>query len=310
MTIKPLRRLNQDDLSNNVVHFTGRLGRENTDVPREILRLSGRERLISILVSREIWAFDVFGSWGDPVVCFTEATLAGMRELVGAGRYDAWGLEFSKDYVFRHGGGPVLYVRGDQWDGFCQSDLPPETKALGTKYWPGVVWSGEGWRPMSTTLNTSSEWAHEREWRIPVTRPDEGAPAPRVTFSYADLSAIVTPSVSAGEELRAALPASVRLDLESTPVLGLSTATRADETQAFVVRLQEIEYERAAKLFARMNAILAMHPGPRPLVIEIERSGGGVSRLVARLRVDGSAQLKLRLEGEFAPILVVRPAPK
>jgi len=168
MKIKPLRRLKQADLSNSVVHFTGRVGKENTDVPEEIRRMDARQRLAAILEALRISAYGTFFSCGDPVVCLTEATLEGMRTLVAGGRYQAWGLEFSKDYIFQRGGGPAHYVRGDHWDNFAASDLTSSAKAFGTPYWPGVDWDPAPGNWIKTTLDTPNQWAHEREWRVPI----------------------------------------------------------------------------------------------------------------------------------------------
>src|SRR5437867_5171800 len=168
MRIRRLRALEQADLSNNVVHFVGRVPlKENKDVPDEIRKMGPGQRLREILTSKTIRAFPVFFSYGDPVVCFTEATLAGMQTLVKAGRYAAWGVEFSKDFVFRKGGGPAFYVRGDDLGAIAYSELPNRLKAFVTKYWPGVEW-GPGWHEVDPMLETPNEWAHEREWRVPI----------------------------------------------------------------------------------------------------------------------------------------------
>lgn len=182
--IRSLRRLDQADLSNSVVHFTGRRGKANTDVPAEIGDLDARRRLANILITKRIYAFSTFYSCGDPVVCFTEATLEGMRTLVGD-RYEPWGLEFAKDQVFQRGGGPALYVRGDLWTSFAQSDLPTSLKAFGTPYWPGVDWppTPPGTLYVKSILDTSTQWVHEREWRIPVNASLDalaGAPSTKV----------------------------------------------------------------------------------------------------------------------------------
>jgi len=201
LTPKPLRTLQQADLTNEVVHFTGRQGMANDRIDPEIQKLNSAARLARILETRTMNAYQVFhGYFGDPVVCFTEATEAGLAKLVDVNRYHAWGLGFTKSWVFQQGGGPALYIRGDMWDEFQVNDaISKRLKAFGTKYWPGVVDDtpapqSEG-QPkklsvcVSSTLTKPNEWAHEREWRIP--RIEE---APTVSFDYADVAALVAPS--------------------------------------------------------------------------------------------------------------------
>ena len=192
MKIRPLRRLNQADLSNDVMHFTDRWGKDNIVVPPEILKLDARQRLEAILAERRIHAFQTFFTCGTPVVCFTEATREGMQALINGmlRRYVPWGIGFSKDFILHHGGGPAFYVRGDRWDDFAASDLPGSVKAFGTMFWPGVeLEEGEG---AARTLTKQNEWAHEREWRVPFEA--EGA---ALTFAYSDVSTVVAPSIDA-----------------------------------------------------------------------------------------------------------------
>ena len=55
----------------------------------------------------------VFGiGVSDPVVCFSEATLGGIRHMVGASgsipHYEPYGIAFTTQTVFDCGGGPAL----------------------------------------------------------------------------------------------------------------------------------------------------------------------------------------------------------
>ena len=112
--IAPLRRYNHPDISDHVVHFTGRNGAHGPGVPDEIANLKDWERLAQILVDERILAFPPFGS-NDPVVCFTACTRAGIQTLMAESPYSPCGIAFTKDFLFRKGGGPALYIRGDEW---------------------------------------------------------------------------------------------------------------------------------------------------------------------------------------------------
>jgi hypothetical protein len=194
--IRALRPLHQADLSNDVVHFTDRWGKANDEVPDEILELDARQRLGTILKDGRIRSFQTFFTCGLPVVCFTEATREGLRALIQGTprRYVPWGIGFSKDFIFRNGGGPAYYVRGDDWDAFAGSDLPDIVKAFGTMFWPGVdLEPGDN---VPDTLTKKNEWAHEREWRVPFK--DDGA---ALKFRHSDVSTIVAPSLDTWRDL-------------------------------------------------------------------------------------------------------------
>jgi hypothetical protein len=171
---------------------------ENDLLDEDIRGLNSAERLERILRERRLMAFQVFhGLDGEPVVCFTEATQAGLEQLVQVNRYHAWGIGFHKDWVFQQGGGPAFYVRGDMWREFTGAgDLSPRVKAFATKYWPGM--NPQQPSPdhpsrrriiSDPVLLRESQWAHEREWRIPLRAHD-----PIVAFEYSDVVALVAPS--------------------------------------------------------------------------------------------------------------------
>src|SRR5437763_1740339 len=117
MRQRPLAEYHHPDLSNFVIHFVARTGRHVREVPDEILLASGFQRLLDILRERRIRPFPAFGQAAadTPVVCFTECTPGGVETLIAQGRYEPWGIAFKKDFIFRNGGGPAFYVRGDEW---------------------------------------------------------------------------------------------------------------------------------------------------------------------------------------------------
>lgn len=190
MQIRPLWQLNQPDLANRLVHLTGRIGTENDDVDPEILDMSARERLETILLEWRIRASAPFWSLGQRCVCFSEATPAGIDRLIVGPRqrYEPWGLGFSKQFIFDRGGGPALYVRGDHWTAFRDAHLAPRISALATLYWPGAEPTEPG-EVLPYPLESEAQWAHEREWRVPIAPPAEA-----LTFELTDLALVIAGS--------------------------------------------------------------------------------------------------------------------
>ncbi len=161
MQINELRRYGHPDLSDFVIHFVARWGKRNDEVPADVYAMSARDRLFDgVLASNEIRAYRVFFGW-DAVVCFTECTPAGVTAMI-RDRYKPWGVAFTKDFVFRRGGGPAFYVRGDEWDDVYQ--LPLRLRSRCTKFWPGAL-PDEG-ELMDPALGTECQWLPEREWRL------------------------------------------------------------------------------------------------------------------------------------------------
>ena len=135
MNIRPLRTYSNPDLSDFVVHFTGRDGPPSGHVPEDITNREPWDRLAQILMTYTVRAFPPYGS-SEPAVCFTECTRAGIQALMTERRYAPCGLAFTKDTVFRSGGGPALYIRGDEWPEV--DHLPPKLRARATRFWPGA----------------------------------------------------------------------------------------------------------------------------------------------------------------------------
>jgi hypothetical protein len=183
MQISELRRYRHPDISDHVVHFSGRSGTAGPGVPNAIVAMKDWERLGQILVDQQIRAFPPFGT-SEPVVCFTECTTAGIKTLMADRRYTPCGVAFSKDFVFRKGGGPALYVRGDEWEHV--DELPAQLRARVTRRWPGAT--GAAGAPLPWYLERQSEWLHEREWRASRV----GDP-PRLSFEWSDIAFVIAP---------------------------------------------------------------------------------------------------------------------
>jgi hypothetical protein len=125
--------------------------------------MSPMDRFASILNEERINGGLPFGA-GSRVTCFTESTVAGLNFLVRERNYVPYGLVFSKDFVFRKGGGPVHYVRADQWSEHRNVSEP--LRSMGVKLDP-----------------PNSDWLHEREWRLPGD----------LLFDPSDVQAVIVP---------------------------------------------------------------------------------------------------------------------
>jgi hypothetical protein len=140
-----LRRVESPDLSPVLTHFCGRGRMTGRDVPPDISRLTPCERLESILWEGQLRAFVTY-SGGDPAVCFTEATVAGLKFLLRHRGYQPWGLLIERQTVFDAGGGPVWHARQEQ----CRmlSELDSRIRSWVVRF------------------DSGSDWLEEREWRI------------------------------------------------------------------------------------------------------------------------------------------------
>jgi len=197
--IRPLWTPPQPDLSNAVVHLTGRSGARRSDLPDDVAAMTAEERLVSILHDQQIRAFPSFSiGVDDPVVCFSEATLEGIRYLVAprgqAPRYEAYGIAFPKQTVFDQGGGPALYVRGDEWH--LVQQLPAQFRGRATRYWPGAD-PDPGGAPLQPALASTSLWTDEREWRL--------VGAEGLSFTWDQIAYALVPDPASWERIAAAL---------------------------------------------------------------------------------------------------------
>jgi hypothetical protein len=179
MRVRPLRTSSVPDLGEYLIHFTGRSGRR-VNVDSSIEQLSDEERLIRILVDSNICGFETFGADAS-VVCLTESTKVAVQDLIRAKRYSACGLGFLKQFVFDRGGGPALYVRGDEWS--TVRELPQPVRSRAVRFWPGA--DPEDGESLPDHLSGSSEWMHEREWRVPG----------QLNFGWDDIGFLVVPNV-------------------------------------------------------------------------------------------------------------------
>ena len=188
MRVFQLRRYDLPDVGDHLIHFTGRSG-SSLSLPDEIGRLDPPGRLAQILHDGTVRAFPAFGTGRRPIVAFTESSEAAVLRLISDGRYRPFGVGFSKQFIFEQGGGPVLYVRGDEWSAAADA-VPDPLRARLVRFWPGADW--EPGDPLGVLdmpqlpdhLRTESQWLHEREWRVPHN----------VTFAWADVKFLVVPT--------------------------------------------------------------------------------------------------------------------
>ena len=140
----------RNDITTRITHLT------NGETPEKAF-----ENLCSILKDRTIRGGHGYVCGSDDVVCLQEAPLTSiaenllyeksLRESTGSTkyRYSAFGLRFTKIYIYELGGRPVIYGPTSE----LREVLP----------------SNEWWRIVDLQLKHTKpivDWTHEREWRI------------------------------------------------------------------------------------------------------------------------------------------------
>lgn len=139
-----LRAVQHPDLSPVLTHFCGRRREPCPDVPSSIRNMSARQRLESILWETQLQMFVTF-SGGDPAVCFTEATFAGLKYMIERRGYEPWALMFDRQYVYSAGGAPAWHARDLEYR---------------------LLQQNQRLRSWAVRLGPGSDWLEEREWRI------------------------------------------------------------------------------------------------------------------------------------------------
>lgn len=212
MPARPFARSAFREISDDLVHFTKRTGRENLVVPPEIRGMSAMERLAGIVRAGRIQAFHVFGGGALAVICLSEATSQHVSDLVHVAGWEPWGIGFTRHYIYELGGGPAYYVRTDDWRQFA-AHADKRMRALAVEFSPGDT---------DAPLDRPGvkNWTHEREWRVPFT-DDYG-----LKFSYFQISVLVLGLpledfvADANLELRTANYLQENLALDNAPLHG------------------------------------------------------------------------------------------
>lgn len=139
----------RSDFTCGLVHLTKANGKR-----------SAIETLIKILQEKKLNGGKGYVCGNDPVVCLQDVPLHSLSENIlyeqklhnednQPTRYSAFGLRFSKEFIYKNGGRPVLYEKTET----AKKLLSPN----------------EYWRIVCLDLSDSNnviDWTHEREWRI------------------------------------------------------------------------------------------------------------------------------------------------
>ncbi len=143
------RIIYRDDMSSRVTHLTkGQTNEEAFD------------KLMKILSEKKIEGGTGFVNKKIPVVCLQDVPLSAIAENLfcektineghnNKNRYLAFGLRFTKLFIYKHGGRPVIYGDSD------------ELKS--------AINENEWWRIVDMDLSNKkniTDWSHEREWRV------------------------------------------------------------------------------------------------------------------------------------------------
>lgn len=153
----------RNDITGMVTHLTRSNKQYNEKPSEDDINRDGVDNLIKILEDKKLKGGNGFIVGHTPAVCFQDAPLVGIIQNVENEienriqnqyyriRYCGVGLCFSKYYVYRKGGRPVIYDNTEE----------------ATKYLP----EDEHWRIVNLQLTVEPpvtiDWTHEREWRIP-----------------------------------------------------------------------------------------------------------------------------------------------
>jgi hypothetical protein len=164
--------INRPDFSAYVVHFT----KDATPISEakkpgtlpDIAALSAKDRLLKILKDAKLRATRM--PWTNkPAVCFTECTWASL--FAHAKQYSRYGLGFRKEFLFKAGGGPAIYMspalleRQKAHIGAEKEPFDEQLYSFLTPFAPPYMSSAYKKQYWSSKKNI--DYSHEREWRVP-----------------------------------------------------------------------------------------------------------------------------------------------
>lgn len=176
---KKLDRRNRPDFSGYLSHFTkdGDFCHTEQEIDVEAFRkMTAFERLCSILKMKEIKT-SIMPWTKTRWLCFTECPWSSL--LIHTQQYSSYGIGFTKDYIYRHGGSPVFYARFKMLNAIVNNISDNRTKNSVLQFLT----------PFSPKYDTSYakqkykrvDYTHEREWRLPNS----------LRFNYTDISFII-----------------------------------------------------------------------------------------------------------------------
>lgn len=176
---KLLNRKNRPDFSAYLSHFTkdGDFCHGEQEVDVEAFRkMNAFERLCSILEMKEIKTSTM--PWTNtPGLCFTECPWSSL--LIHTQQYSPYGIGFTKDFIYRHGGSPVFYVRFKMLNAIVKNISDNKTKESVLQFL--TPFSPEYDTDYAKKNYKRVDYTHEREWRLPNS----------LTFSYEDISFVI-----------------------------------------------------------------------------------------------------------------------
>jgi hypothetical protein len=169
------------DYSPLAVHFTKEKKFVRSDLIRNgdplfnFKRASAMDRLLNILKTKTICPSPMPWLPNNPrAVCFTECIWDALIPLAEV--YSSYGVVFAKSLIFSKGGGPALYVRGDQLKRLIDAQvIPSDLEPFIQPFDPEAV----------LKQGVKIDYLHEREWRLPS----------EFTFEYSDLEYVLVRSI-------------------------------------------------------------------------------------------------------------------
>jgi len=141
----------RNDLSERLIHLT-----------RDLDGISGEDRFLKIVNSKQIIGSSINIKGGYKCICFSEAPISALGQIIAKKdpdiHYSPYGFMFSKDYLFKVGARPVIYQPDEEY-----GLLNEELKYRHVKF--------------DLSKEKKVDWSWEREWRLkseflPITPSD------------------------------------------------------------------------------------------------------------------------------------------
>jgi hypothetical protein len=151
------KRMERSDLSQYLIHLTRAKNDKSLKALDVLFRILMDKKLIGSTTETGFIVGD-----NNPAVCFQDAPLFSVGQNIWyennkrknnpreKERYNAYGLIFTKKFIYKNGGRPVIY------------DKTEEAKEY--------IHKSQWWRIVNLDLSNSDniiDWTHEREWRVP-----------------------------------------------------------------------------------------------------------------------------------------------
>ncbi len=152
--------MTRPDQSFFLAHFTKNGGNfDGSEGPHdEVSEMSALERLIRILQSKKIQAFEL--PWTKKkAVCFTECPWGSL--LRHAKAYSPYGIGFTKKLVYSRKGNPVIYANPDM---FQSEKWDDKVYPFVTPFVP--IYASDTIKAQKPFNGKAVDYTHEREWRV------------------------------------------------------------------------------------------------------------------------------------------------